>query len=149
MNAINRGLEPERDGCRDTILLIDPDLGFIFWLGQALDAAGYSAIPAVNTGAARELIEEHRLLIEILVINPLIDDAAPFITWLKETRAGLKTIAAIPGDAENYLSVPDFDAVIHKPDSLSKMAVTQWLNIIQSLRFDAGPGFTSPQLLEQ
>jgi hypothetical protein len=148
ISEADRGLEPERHGCKGTILLIDSDLGFIFWLGQALDAVGYSAIPAVNTRGAAELIEEHRLLIDTLVINPLIDEALPFISSLKRTRSELKTIAAIPDDTANNLGMPDFEAIIHKPDCLTRMAVTQWVNIIQSLSSGAGAGFRFSQLLQ-
>ena len=29
-----------------TVLIIDNDLGFIFWLGQILNDVGYAALPA-------------------------------------------------------------------------------------------------------
>jgi len=127
------GPKPERVGCRRTVLLVDPDLGFTFWLGQTLDAAGFCAIPAINTRGATELIEDHRLGVDILVIDPLLDDALVFLSWLTQKRPELKTIAVLPGDAPNCLGMPGFEAVMHKPLCLSKTASTQCLNVVQSL----------------
>ena len=112
-----------------------------------MDAAGYSAIPAENTRGAMELIEEHKLLIDILIINPLIADALPFISRLKRTRSELKTVACIAGGTADQFPLPDFDAVIYKPDSLSKLAVTQWLSIIQSLSPNSESRAKAAQLL--
>jgi hypothetical protein len=40
------------------VLLIDDDLGFAFWLGKALDRAGYQALPARNVTDAVALLSD-------------------------------------------------------------------------------------------
>ena len=43
-----------------TILIVDSDLGFVFWLGRALHDAGYEALPAKDVPEATAIIENSR-----------------------------------------------------------------------------------------
>jgi hypothetical protein len=108
-------------------------LGFVFWLGQTLDSAGYTALPAKSTQAARRLIEEHRIPVDILVIDPLLADAFQFISGLKHFRHALAVVAAIPEDWDILPPMSEVDAVIRKPRRLNAVAAIQWLNLIQTL----------------
>jgi hypothetical protein len=47
-----------------TVLLVDSDLGSVFWLGHALDSAGYEALPAKVFQDAIALLVQYRLSIE-------------------------------------------------------------------------------------
>ena len=116
-----------------TIFLVDADLGFIFWLGQALDSAGYNAIPAASVPAASELIQQHRLSVEILVIDLFLPDSLEFVFRLRQSHPNLQVIAMMP---ENWGSVPpmiEVDALIRKPLHLTSIAAVQWLNLVQDL----------------
>ena len=39
-----------------SILIVDSDLGFVFWLGRALHDAGYEALPAKDVPEATAII---------------------------------------------------------------------------------------------
>lgn len=123
-----------------TILLVDSDLGFIFWLGQALDAAGYSAVPAVNVASAAELIQEHRLSVETLIIDPFLPDAFPFISHLRQLHPDLHVVAAIPDDWRSFPPLPEIDTILRKPQRLTGTSLIQWLKVIQD--FFAEPSST-------
>src|SRR5260370_6183096 len=41
-----------------TVLIVDRELGFVFWLSQALDEAGYRAFPAKSIPDANNLLLE-------------------------------------------------------------------------------------------
>jgi len=126
------GTESERK-LRATVLLVDSDLGFVFWLGHALDSAGYTAVPAQCTKAARELIQKHRIPVDILVIDPLLPDAFPFIFQLRQSQRSVAVVAAIAEDWEELPPMTEVDAVIRKPRRLTLMAAVQWINLIQDL----------------
>src|SRR3974377_29593 len=70
----SRLLAGERKG-KTTVLIIDWDLAFAFWLGQALDLAGHNALPVRSTRAAYELIRDHRLSVDMIVIDPMMPNA--------------------------------------------------------------------------
>ena len=123
---------------RDTILLVDSDLGFVFWLGQALDAAGYNAIPALNVPSAEELIHNHKLSLDTLVIDPFLPDAFPFISRHRQSVPKLNVVAAIPEDWGTFPHLPDVDAILRKPQRLNGIALFQWLNLIQSFFSPSG-----------
>jgi CheY-like chemotaxis protein len=123
---------------RPTILLVDPDLGFVFWLGHALDTAGYNAVPAQDTRAASELIREHKLAVDILVIDPLLPDAIAFVTRLRRSRRSLNVVAAIPEEWEEIPPMPEVDAVIRKPRRFNSIAALPWIHLIQNLSSDVG-----------
>lgn len=127
------GPRPQKGNKRRTILLLDSDLGFTFWLGHALDAAGYSAIPAKDVRAASGLICEHRLSIDTLVIDPFLADVFPFVAWLRQSQPGLNVVAAFPDDWGVLPAMSEVTAVIRKPHHLSVVASIQWVNLIQNL----------------
>lgn len=131
--------EPERK-LLPTILLVDSDLGFIFWLGQALDAAGCWALPAKDVASALELISGHRLAVDILVISPLLSDAFAFISQLRQSRPALRVIAATPADWEKFPPLTEVDAVIRKPSHLTVLALSQWINLIRDFMGGSGAG---------
>lgn len=122
--------EPERK-LRATIFLVDSDLGFVFWLGQALDSAGCWALPAKDVSSAVELLTEYRLAVDILVINPFLPDAFSFISQLRLSQPALHVIAAIPTDWEKFPPLTGVDAVIRKPNHLTVLALLQWINLIR------------------
>jgi hypothetical protein len=125
--------EPERDGANTTILLVDADLGFVFWLGQVLDLVDHNALPAKNIRAADELIQQHKASVDVLVINPLLPNAQTFISNLRQSLRRLKVLAVIPGGCEGLSSLPQIEARKEKPRHFTKAAALEWVNLIHSL----------------
>src|ERR1017187_4122777 len=80
-----------------TVLIVDNDLGFAFWLGQALDRAGYETWPARNVAAADSLLAEVRLVVDLLVINASLPRARAFAAHVGRSRADFKVIAICEG----------------------------------------------------
>jgi hypothetical protein len=130
-------------GITIAILLVDPDLGFVFWLGHTLDSAGYNAIPAKDVDAALELLEEHKLAVDILVIDPLLPDAFAFIAHLRRFRPTAHVIAAVPPEWQEGAPVPGADAAIRKLGRFSPEAAAEWVNLIQKLSAGGGSSFKS------
>jgi hypothetical protein len=53
-----------------TVVIIHNDVGFTFWLGQILNEAGYSALPAKSASEAVDLMSENNIEPDLLTINP-------------------------------------------------------------------------------
>ena len=51
------------------ILIVDNDLGFVFWLCQALDAAGYETLPAKGVPEAVALLDELEVWVDVLMVR--------------------------------------------------------------------------------
>jgi hypothetical protein len=113
-----------------TILLVDADLGFVFWLGRALDSAGFRALPAKSTQDARTLLHELRVTVDLLVIDPTLSEASSLITFLQQSSQSVKVVAT--GSWELEPGFPRPDAIGCRPPHLDNQAVQEWLQLIQS-----------------
>ena len=76
------------------VLIVDSDLGFVFWLGQALDAAGYDTLPAKGITEANSLLSELNVKIDVLILRRSLRGAEEFASDLRYSQNGqLRTIA--------------------------------------------------------
>ena len=73
-----------------TILILDDDLGFTFWLGQAFSNAHCTAVPAVTVAAAKELIDQFGLSIDLAIVNPKVPGSAEFTRTLRRAHENLR-----------------------------------------------------------
>jgi hypothetical protein len=137
---------PEEGGVgKPSILIVDADLGFTFWLGQALDAIGCTALPANAIAPAQELVRAHRLRVDVLVIDPFVLDAFLFVAYLRKTQPGLQVVAAIPEEWEkSWPPIPEFDAAIRKPRHFTAAARMEWVDLIRGLQAAATGGQPGP-----
>src|SRR5690348_14824248 len=83
-------VHPRMEVIMDTVLIADRDLGFVFWLGQALGAVGYQSLPAITVPQAAALAE--RFPVDVLVANPSLPDMLAFIKSLYRAQGHLKVI---------------------------------------------------------
>ena len=113
-----------------TVLLVDHDLGFAFWLGQALDRAGYETWPAHSVPAAESLLSEVRLAVDLLVINASLPLASAFATHLGRTRADFKVIAVYEGPDDLVQPFPEASAVHEKPQTIDDVAKLEWVQLV-------------------
>jgi DNA-binding response OmpR family regulator len=115
-----------------TILLVDSDLGFAFWLGHSLDQAGYDALPARSVADAMALLEELNVTVDLLVINASLPSADTFIASLRErSKSHLKVIAVFDNEAD-MRSFAGSDAELHKPHPSDEAARMECINTIRS-----------------
>ena len=79
----------------NTILVVDNDVGFVFWLGLGLSQAGYAVIPAESVRRAKALLDEVKMAIDLLVVNTVLPDAAGLVESLRRLNLNLKVVALI------------------------------------------------------
>jgi ActR/RegA family two-component response regulator len=112
------------------VLLVDSDLGFVFWLGQALDAAGFQAVPAKNVADAVSLITEHHVSVNLVIFNAAFANAVPLLSALQSST--VKFIAVVPEGVDQG-SLPGVDAIRQKPGKLNQHSRREWVNFIQNV----------------
>jgi hypothetical protein len=113
------------------ILLIDSDLGFVFWLGHILSGAGFEALPAKSVADAIALLSMLAIQIDLLIFNPYVEGAVNFAADLKRADRHLKTMAVVPEEMAVELS--GVDACKGKINRFDVPARDEWLSFIQRL----------------
>ena len=115
------------------VLIVDCDLGFVFWLGQALDRAGYRALPAKSCEDAIELVSRLHLAIHMLIVNGLLPSAGALAVALRSSQRHLKVIA-MTGEGDEQSSVfPEADASHRKCSGGGEAAEREWLKTIEGV----------------
>lgn len=116
-----------------TILILDEDLGFVFWLGQALTAASFKPLPAQNVSDAKRWLRRFKLIVDVLILDPAVPGAIEFAEWLRCQQGQLRVVAAVGERPEPSVVAKDVDALRKKPEVLDPAAEAQWLQVIRSV----------------
>ena len=116
-----------------TVLIVDSDLAFVFWLGQALDKAGYQAFPAKSIPDASTLLLEANLHIDLLIVGPSTLGAAAFAAALRRSQGHLKLIGLIGNGEDPAATLPGTDASRRKPLLVDGASIREWLETIQGI----------------
>ena len=112
------------------ILIVENDLGFIFWLGGALMAADYQLLPACGVSEASALTSKTAIAIDLLIVNPTLPGVSKLIAVLRRSQAKLKVIAL---GAEGEIKLPGIDAWRRKPGPAEKSAKREWINAVRNV----------------
>ena len=113
------------------VLLVDHDLGFVFWLGRVLDKLGYEAYPARSVRDACELISKLHLTISLLIVSRSTPEAALLIKWLRGANKGLRVI--LTGENDVPWIPWEADAQCSKAARYDETAEQEWQQIISSV----------------
>ena len=116
--------------CVKTILILDNDLGFLFWVGGLLHDAGHKPFPALSVSQAIELLGEFSLAIDLLVANLAVSGAGDLARNLRH-ESHVRIVAVLPPGAEPEQLPPDADVAIRKPTEFDEHARSEWLDRIR------------------
>jgi len=116
-----------------TILIVDRDLGFVFWLGQALYAAGYQTLPAKNIAAARSLLVKTKIEVDLLIVGETTPGVPAFAAALRRAQRHLKLIVLMGQEETAASTFPEADAWRLTPSWVDKASKDEWLETIQDI----------------
>jgi DNA-binding response OmpR family regulator len=119
-----------------TILIVDDDLGFVFWLGQALDRAGFETWPARSVAAAESLLLEIKLLVDLLVIPCSLPSAPVLVSHLGSTGTDFRVIAVCDELCEQVEQFPRLSAVHQRPQTMDTTAQLEWVQLVKGVLVD-------------
>ena len=70
-----------------TVLVIDSDLGFVFWLGRGLDQAGYPSFPAKSVPNAKTLLNELKIAVDLGMLQGITMTWDYLVEYVQELQA--------------------------------------------------------------
>lgn len=114
-----------------TILILDDDLGFVFWLGQSLVSPQFRPFPAPSVAQAKKLLRMLAAGLDILIVNPELDGALEFALDLRQRQRQLRLIAALGYAPASNEAPPGFDAARNKPDERDEAEEAAWQHLIR------------------
>jgi len=110
------------------VLIVDDNLGFLYWLGETLAGARYQPWPALSTPEAVAIVRNKTLAqLDLLVVNPSLPGARRLIARL---RSGLPDLKVMAVDPVNDRQVHGVDAWRARPESGTKSVRQEWLREI-------------------
>lgn len=114
-----------------TILILDDDLGFVFWLGQTLASPEFRPFPAPSVAEAKKLMPMLPAGLDILIVNPELDGALAFARNLRKGQRELRLIAALAYPPASSQAPSDFDAARNKPNERDEAEQSAWQHLVR------------------
>jgi ActR/RegA family two-component response regulator len=112
-----------------TLLVVDDDLAFVFWLGFGLDEHGLQTVPAKNSTAARALLGRITFPLRAAIVNAALPGTARLVKDLRRRQPDL-TVISLEGSAAGPLA--GSDAALARPTELDAAAKAEWVRAILS-----------------
>jgi len=75
-----------------TVLIVDQDLGFVWWLGEILQSAGCTVVPALNCQQAIILMKELNLNLNLIFVDPTLTGVPSMIETLRAGQDRIKIV---------------------------------------------------------
>jgi DNA-binding response OmpR family regulator len=116
-----------------TVLIVDRDLGFVFWLGHLLTQAGYQALPANSCDSGSDLITQLNLGIDMLIVGYSLPGASGLVEALRHSQNKLRVIAVLDAPDRPVPAFSGADAVHHRPSMASDASAAEWVETIKAV----------------
>jgi hypothetical protein len=116
-----------------TLLVVDNDVGFVWWLGEIFTEAGYRAVPALHCSQALAAVKKFHLQIDLLVVNPALTGVLRLVNSLERPGRDLRIVLIREGPIG--LKYPGFryDATLTRPSGWEPVSRTDWLRKLRTL----------------
>jgi DNA-binding NtrC family response regulator len=75
-----------------TVLIVDQDLGFVWWLGEILHSGGCTVVPALNCQQALTLVKESRLNLDLILVDPTLTGVPSMLETIRAAQDGIKVL---------------------------------------------------------
>jgi DNA-binding NtrC family response regulator len=113
-----------------TVLIIDSDLGFVFWLARILEESGYDVLPAKSFSDGISLARRFERELAVLIVNPSFPGSSAFIDYLHRVQdPKLIALTESLGSPVPYW----VSAMRTKPLKFDESAGQEWLRLVKSV----------------
>ena len=111
------------------VLIVDDDLGFVWWLGDIFQEVGYRPVPALNAQQAASLVGELNVAVSIAVVNPGLPGIRKLIQSLSDADNRVRIVLvrdpndsrAVQNHAHTILDRPTGVESVSRPEWLKKL----------------------------
>jgi len=118
-----------------TVLIVDQDLGFVFWLGEIFTELGCPAVPALDCKQAVSITRKLNLAIDLVVVNAWLPGVSKMMEKLSCAGRPLKVVVIHEGNVETISKLPA-DAILEKPPRPAAISREGWLNRVRDILRD-------------
>jgi hypothetical protein len=113
------------------VLIVDSDVGFIFWLAEVLVEANYQPWPACSALEAVSLVgRRHLAPLDLLIVNPSLRGALHLMSRLRRVQPDLKILAVDPLNDRQVRGVTAWRA---RPNAGDQSAKQKWAREIERI----------------
>jgi hypothetical protein len=120
------------------VLIVDEDLGFIWWLGQIFSQAGCQVVPTLSSDQTLSLARDLNLKVDLVVVNPELSGISELIQALSSTRPP-KVVAIRNHDSNIRVALPAH-ATLERPSGWGPVSEKEWLGCVRRLVKDVRSG---------
>ena len=113
-----------------TVLIVDEDLGFVWWLGQVLAEIGHQSVPALDSRQALAHIRQFKLSVDVVIVHPATPGAANLLRTLGRANKQLRIIA-IRNPDDSVAVTGSAHAILEKPSGWEPISREEWLRKVQ------------------
>ncbi|HTR34450.1 MAG TPA: hypothetical protein VMH80_01015 [Bryobacteraceae bacterium] len=108
-----------------TVLIVDDDLAFLWWLGEVFAEAGFRAAPSLECRQALALLDQLGLELDLLVLNPRLAGATRMREILAREHPSLRVILIQSRGDRPHLSIQG-DAILERPSGWEPVSRVHW-----------------------
>ena len=123
-----RVMEPSRT---PVVLIVDEDLGFVWWLGQIFSQAGCQVVPTLNAEQMVTLTRDLNLKVDVIVVNPELSGVPEMLQALTTDR--FPKIVAIRNHDSGIECALNADATLERPSGWGPVSEKEWLGCVRRL----------------
>jgi DNA-binding NtrC family response regulator len=120
------------------VLIVDEDLGFVWWLGQIFSQAGCQVVPTLSSDQTLALARDLNLKVDVIVVNPELSGISELIQALSST--GRPKIVAIRDHGSNVRVAVPAHATLERPSGWGPVSEKEWLGCVRRLVKDVKSG---------
>ena len=108
------------------VLIVDNDLGFVWWLGDIFHEVGYRPVPAMNAQQAASLVAELNVVVSIAVVNPALPGVRKLIKALRQAdnRVG---IVLVHDSNDSTTVLAHALTILDRPTGVEPVSRPEWL----------------------
>ena len=115
-----------------TVLIVEKDFGFAFWLAEIFNEAGCHVVPALDCKRAISITRELNLKIDLVVMNPRLRGITDMIRTLQRSNLNLKIIGIRDRHVQAIRTIP-VHAMLQRPSGYEPISREEWLDRVRKI----------------
>lgn len=115
-----------------TVLIVDDDVAFLWWLGEMFTDAGYQAVPALSCSQALAVVNRLNLHINVLVVSASLSGAIRLVRSLERLGRDLR-IVLVADSKDLAVHSLHYDAILTRPSGWEPVSRPDWLRKLHTL----------------
>lgn len=120
-------MEPAR---KPLVLIVDEDLGFVWWLGELFSEAGCQVVPALSPDQTDSITQELDRAVDVVVVNPELAGISEMIRNLSQSQVPKVVVIRDQDRPDSGLFA---HATLKRPSSASQLSQQDWLRQVKRL----------------